>query len=157
VSGSSLAVKWVPNASGEWDRAVFLDNVAATNYGGANAIVGQDIVGNILRCWGCRPLRDPYHWSLTAGQGIGSLGTADAWAEGLNKERSIVGSFFYGGVHAFVRTVANPTIRDLGAPNGYQSASAYDIDSPKAPRTTSQVVGQATSRRGTAAVLWTLQ
>ncbi|MEA2766499.1 MAG: hypothetical protein QOK07_2903, partial [Gemmatimonadaceae bacterium] len=157
ASGSSRAVKWIPNSTG-WDAAVPLDNIAASNYGGANAILGDDIVGNILICFTCRPLRVPYHWSLTAGQGIGSLGTADAWAEGLNKERSIVGSFSYGGIHAFVRTLANPTIRDLGAPNGYGSASAYDINSPTSTRPSSQAVGQATSRRGnTTAVLWTLQ
>lgn len=156
AGGGTHAIKWVPNPTG-WDPAVPLDDVAATHLGGSGAILGQDIVGTVLRCLGCYPGRDPYHWSLTAGQGIGSLGAADAWAEGLNKERSIVGSFFYSGVHAFVWTVANPTIRDLGAPNGYQSASAYDINSPKGTRTTSQAVGQATGRKGvTAAVLWTL-
>jgi hypothetical protein len=158
--GSTYAVKWVPSATtrGEWDAAVPLDEFAAASPGGANAIVGQDIVGEVLRCFPCsRPTRDPYHWSLTAGRGIGSLGTQDAWAEGLNAEGSIVGSFFYRGVHAFVWTVVNRTIRDLGAPNGYQSASAYDINSPKGTRTTSQAVGQATGRKGmTAAVLWTL-
>jgi hypothetical protein len=156
AGGGTHAIKWVPNPNtGEWDAAVYLDDVAAAHLGGAGAIVGPDIVGDVLRCLGCYPERDPYHWSL-AGQGLGSLGTADAWAEGLNAQRSIVGSFYYGGVHAFVWTVANPTIRDLGAPNGYQSASAYDINSPKGTRATSQAVGQATSRKGTVAVLWTL-
>jgi hypothetical protein len=160
AGGGTHPIKWVPNpTTGEWDPAVPLDEVAATHLGGTGAILGQDIVGNILRCLSCNSSnlsRDPYHWSLTLGQGIGSLGSADAWAEGVNAQRSIVGTFMYRGMHAFVWTVANPTIRDLGAPNGYQSASAYDINSPKVPRTTTQVVGEATSRKGTVAVLWTL-
>jgi uncharacterized membrane protein len=115
-------------------------------------------VGTVFRCLPCtRPTRDPRDWSLTAGQGIGSLGTADAWAEGLNAERSIVGTFFYREVHAFVWTPADRTIRDLGAPNGFQSASAHDINSPKSPRTASQAVGEATARNGKrVAVLWTI-
>jgi probable HAF family extracellular repeat protein len=159
ASGSTHAVKWIPNTTtGEWDAAVPLDDVAAANFGGAEAIVGQDIVGTVLRCFGCstRP-RDPYHWSLTTGQGIGSLGTADAVAQGLNAQRSIVGLLFFRGQHAFVWTAANPTIRDLGAPNGYQSANAYDINSPKGSRTASQAVGEASARNGKrTAVLWTL-
>jgi hypothetical protein len=158
--GSTYAVKWVPSATtpGEWDAAVPLDEVAAASPGGANAIVGQDIVGEVLRCFPCsRPTRDPYHWSLTAGQGLGSLGTVDGWADGLNAQRSIVGSYYYSGLHAFVWTVANPTIRELAGPNGYQNGSAYDINSPKGTRTTSQAVGEATSRSGRrTAVLWTL-
>jgi hypothetical protein len=160
AGGSTYAVKWVPSLTtpGEWDPAVPLDNVAAANPGGASAILAQDIVGTVFRCLPCsRPTRDPHDWSLTAGQGIGSLGTADAWAEGLNAERSIVGSFFYREVHAFVWTMANRTIRDLGAPNGYQSASAYDINSPTETRTATQVVGEASARNGKRmAVLWTL-
>ena len=160
AGGSTYAVKWVPSLTtpGEWDPAVPLDDVAAANPGGASAILGQDIVGTVLRCFPCsRPTRDPRDWSLTAGQGIGSLGAADAWAEGLNAERSIVGSFLYRGVHAFVWTLANRTIRDLGAPNGYQSASAHDINSPKGARTASQAVGDATGRNGNqTAVLWTV-
>jgi hypothetical protein len=159
AGGSSHAVKWLPSLTspGEWDPAVPLDGVAAANIGGANAIVGQDIVGEILRCLGCFPSRDPYHWSLTAGQGIGSLGSADAVAQGLNAQRSIVGFLFYRGESAFVWTVANPTIRDLGAPHGYQSANAYDINSPKGSRTTSQAVGEASARSGKrSAVLWTI-
>lgn len=160
-SAGTRPVKWVPSVTmpGEWDAAVPLDDVAAANLGGANAIVGQDIVGEILRCFPpcASPTRDPYHWSLTTGQGIGSLGTEDAWAEGLNAERSIVGSMYYRGVHAFVWTVANPTIRDIGAPNGYQSANAYDINSPKGTRTASQAVGDASGRNGNrVAVLWTI-
>ena len=158
AGGGTQAIKWVRNsATGEWDAAVPLDEAAATHLGGAGAIVGQDVVGNILRCRGCYPGRDPYHWSLTAGQGIGSLGTQDAWAEGLNARRAIVGSLNYSGIHAFIWTPASPTIRDMGAPNGYQSARAYDINSPKGTRTTSQAVGEATSSRGAhIAVLWTI-
>lgn len=161
--GSTHAVKWVPSLTtpGEWDAAVPLDDVAAAYWGAAGAIIGQDIVGTVFRCLACTSAnvsRDPYHWSLTAGQGIGSLGSADAWAEGVNAQRSIVGSFFYRGVHAFVWTVLNPTIRDLGAPNGYQSASAYDINSPKGTRTASQAVGEASSSSGrNTAVLWTIR
>ena len=160
--GSTYAVKWVPSVTtpGEWDAAVPLDDVAAAYAGGAGAILGQDIVGSVLRCLSCTSSnvsRDPHHWSLTAGQGIGSLGSADAWAEGLNAQRSIVGSFFYRGVHAFVWTVLNPTIRDLGAPNGYQTASAYDINSPTSTRSTAQAVGEASSPSGKhSAVLWTI-
>lgn len=159
-SAGTRPVKWVPSVttSGEWDPAVPLDEIAAAHLGGANAIVGQDIVGEIFRCFPCAsPTRDPYHWSLTAGQGIGSLGTQDAWAAGLNAQRSIVGSMYYRGLHAFIWTVANPTIRDLGAPHGYQSASAYDINSPKGTRTTSQAVGEANAPNGRrTAVLWTI-
>jgi hypothetical protein len=160
-SAGTRPVKWVPSVTmpGEWDAAVPLDDVAAANLGGANAIVGQDIVGEILRCFPpcASPTRNPYHWSLTAGDGIGSLGTEDAWAAGLNAERSIVGSMYYRGLHAFVWTVAIPTIRDLGAPHGYQSTSAYDINSPKGARTASQAVGEANARNGNrAAVLWTI-
>ena len=163
ASGSTHAVKWVPNKNtttgewtGEWDAAVALDDVAATYFGGAGAIVGPDIVGNVFRCIVLPCAHEPYHWSL-AGQGIGSLGSADAWAEGLNRERSIVGTFLYRGTHAFVWTAINPTIRDLGAPKGYQSASAYDINSPKGSRTASQAVGDASARNGKrAAVLWTI-
>jgi hypothetical protein len=126
-SAGERPVKWVPSVTmpGEWDAAVPLDAVAAANLGGAHAIVGQDIVGEILRCFPpcASPTRDPYHWSLTTGQGIGSLGSADAVAQGLNAQRSIVGFLFFRGEHAFVWTAANPTIRDLGAPNGYQSAT----------------------------------
>jgi hypothetical protein len=159
AGGGTRAIKWVPNpATGEWDAAVLLDDLSATHLGGTGAIVGQDIVGDMLRCTVPPCARDPRHWSLTAGQSIGSLGTADGWAEGLNAQHSIVGSFFYSGVHAFVWTVANPTIRDLGAPNGYQSASAYDINSPKGTRTTSQAIGEAISSRGShVAILWTIQ
>jgi hypothetical protein len=159
--GSTYAVKWVPSVTtrGEWDAAVPLDEVAAAYAGGASAIVGDDIVGSVLRCLSCTSAnvsRDPHHWSLT-GQGIGSLGSADAWAEGLNDRRSIVGSYFYGGVHAFVWTVLNPTIQDLRAPGGYRSASAYDINSPKGIRTASQAVGEASSPSGRkTAVLWTI-
>jgi hypothetical protein len=162
VGGSTHAVKWVPSLTtpGEWDAAVPLDDVAAAYAGGAGAIRGQDIVGTVLRCLSCTSgnvSRDPHHWSLTDGQGIGSLGSADAWAEGLNAQRSIVGSFFYGGVHAFVWTVLNPTIRDLGAPNGYQTASAYDINSPTSTRSTAQAVGEASSPSGKhSAVVWTI-
>lgn len=161
VSAGTRPVKWLPSVTtpGEWDPAVPLDDVAAANLGGAHAIVGQDIVGEILSCFPpCSNVRhDPYHWSLTAGQGIGSLGTEDAWAAGLNAQRSIVGSMNSRGTHAFVWTVANPTIRDIGAPNGYQSANAYDINSPKGTRTASQAVGDATSRNGKrTAVLWTI-
>lgn len=155
--GGTHAIKWVRNpATGEWDPAVPLDNTAATYLGGAGAIVGQDIVGTVLRCTVPPCARDPYHWSL-AGPGIGSLGSADAWAEGLNAQRSIVGTFFYRGTHAFVWTPINPTIRDLGAPRGYQSANAYDINSPKEARSTAQAVGEAHSNRGARiAVLWTI-
>jgi hypothetical protein len=160
AGGGTRAVKWLPNATkGEWDAAVPLDDIAAANLGGAEAIVGQDIVGEILRCFPpcSSPTRDPYHWSLTTGQGIGSLGSADAVAQGLNAQRSIVGFLFFRGQHAFVWTAANPTIRDLGAPNGYQSANAYDINSPKGSRTASQAVGEASARNGKrTAVLWTL-
>jgi hypothetical protein len=158
ASGSTRAVKWIPNTTtGEWDAAVPLDDVAATHFGGAGGIVGADIVGNILRCFGCYPGRDPHHWSLTAGQGIGSLGSQDAWAEGLNAQRSIVGTLNYRGFHAFLWTVANPTIRDVGAPNGYQGAHAYDINSPNGTRTAVQAVGEAISNRGAhIAVLWTV-
>jgi len=161
--GSTYAVKWVPSVTipGEWDAAIPLDEVAAAYPGGAFAILGQDIVGTVFRCLPCTSgnvSRDPHHWSLTAGQGIGSLGSADAWAEGLNAQRSIVGSFFYGGVHAFLWTVLNPTIQDLGAPGGYRNASAYDINSPKGTRTASQAVGEASSPSGRrAAVLWTIR
>jgi hypothetical protein len=124
--------------------------------GGASAIVGDDIVGVNLRCTVAPCARDPYHWSLT-GQGVGSLGSQDAWAEGLNAQRSIVGTFLYRGSHAFVWTTVNPIIRDLGAPNGYQGANAYDINSPKGIRTASQAVGEAISNSGKrAAVLWTI-
>jgi hypothetical protein len=160
AGGSTYAVKWVPSLTtpGEWDPAVPLDDVAAANPGGASAILGQDIVGTVFRCFPCStPTRDPHDWSLAAGQGIGSLGTADAWAEGLNAQRSIVGSFFYREVHAFVWTLDNRTIRDLGAPNGYQSASAHGINSPKGARLASQAVGDATARNEKrVAVLWTL-
>jgi hypothetical protein len=160
AGGSTYAVKWVKSLTtpGEWDPAVPLDDVAAANPGGASAILGQDIVGTVLRCFPCStPTRNPYDWSLTAGQGIGSLGTADAWAEGLNAQRSIVGSFYYSGLHAFVWTVANPTIRELPNPSGYKNGSAYDINSPKFPRTTTQAVGEATSPSGKqTAILWTL-
>jgi hypothetical protein len=160
AGGSTYAVKWVPSLTtpGEWDPAVPLDDVAAANPGGASAILGQDIVGTVLRCFPCStPTRNPYDWSLTAGQGIGSLGTADAWAEGLNAQRSIVGSFYYGGIHAFVWTAANRTISELPNPGGYKNGSAYDINSPKFPRTTTQAVGEATSPSGKrAAVLWTM-
>ena len=162
-NGSTYAVKWVPSVSatgtrtGEWDAAVPLDDVAAASPGGANAIVGQEIVGEVLRCFGgCYPERDPRRWFLT-GQGSGSLGGQDAWGEGLNDQGSIVGSLNYRGIHAFVWTAANPTIRDMGAPNGFQSASAYDINSPKGTRTASQAVGEASARNGRrAAVLWTI-
>ncbi len=162
ASGGTHAVKWVPKRkltgewTGEWDAAVPLDGVAAANYGGANAIVGQDIVGEILRCIVPPCANEPYHWSL-AGQGIGSLGTQAGWADGLNAQRSIVGTFLFRGTHAFVWTEINQTIRDLGAPKGYQSASAYDINSPKGSRTASQAVGDASARNGKrAAVLWTI-
>ena len=51
ASGSTHAVKWVPSltAASGWDPAVPLDDVAASNFGGAQAIVGQDLVGTILR------------------------------------------------------------------------------------------------------------
>ena len=162
-NGSTYAVKWVPSVSatgtrtGEWDAAVALDPVAAASPGGANAIVGQEIVGEVLRCFGgCYPERDPRRWFLT-GEGSGSLGGQDAWGEGLNAQGSIVGSLYYRGIHAFVWTAAYTTIRDMGAPNGFQSASAYDINSPKGTRTASQAVGEASGRNGQrTAVLWTI-
>ena len=156
AGGGTHPIKWVPNAAGGWDPAVPLDNVAASYLGGAGAIVGPDIVGNVLRCTVPPCSRDPYHWSLT-GPGIGSLGSQDAYAEGLNDQRSIVGTFLYRGAHAFVWTVVNPTIRDLGAPRGYQSAHAYDINSPTVTRSAMQAVGEAISNRGAhIAVLWTV-
>jgi probable HAF family extracellular repeat protein len=157
VGGVTHAVKWVLNTTGEWDPPVILDDVAATHYSGALAIVGPDIVGEILRCFLCNTGHDPYHWSLT-GQGIGSLGTETAYAEGLNTQRYIVGSFYgRAGLRAFVWTPANPIIQDLGIVNGYRTTHAYDINSPKGARTTSQAVGQGISARGKSiAILWTV-
>jgi hypothetical protein len=158
AGGGTRPVKWVPNpTTGEWDAAVYLDDVAATHLGGALAIVGQDIVGEILRCVNCSTGHDPYHWSLTSGQGIGSLGTEVAYAEGLNAERWAVGTWLYSGSRAFVWTPGNPTIRNLGNVNGYQTAHAYDINSPKYPRTRSQAVGEASASNGNRiAVLWSV-
>lgn len=159
ASGVQHAVKWVPSTSalGEWDPAVPLD--ASTN-SAALGIVGQDIVGLIFRC--STPSlctgRDPYHWSLTAGQGIGSLGSEDAYGEGLNSTGFIVGSVFSRRFtqHAFVWSRGDPTIRDLGVLPGYKTALAYDVNNPKSPRTTKQAVGEMSKSRSQIAVLWTL-
>jgi hypothetical protein len=154
ASGSTHAVKWLPTTGG-WEAAVPLDNDAATNFGGAGAIVGPDIVGNIIRCVVSSCTHDPRYWSLT-GQGNASLGSANAWAEGLNAQRSAVGTFLYRGTHAFVWTLTDKTIRDLGAPKGYQSANAYDINNPNTIHA-SQAVGEAQTRNGKrTAVLWTI-
>ena len=155
--GGTHAIKWVRNATtGEWDPAVPLDDVAANNLGGAAAIVGPDIVGSLLRCTASRCSHDPYHWSL-AGPGIGSLGSQDAYAEGLNAQKWIVGTFLYRGSHAFVWTPSSGTIRDLGTPKGFQGAHAYDINSPTGTRAASQAVGEGISnRRANVAVLWTV-
>jgi hypothetical protein len=155
AGGGTHPIKWVRNATGEWDPAVPLDNAAAAYLGGAQAIVGPDIVGHLWRCTGSLCVHDPYHWLVT-GPGVGTLGSQNAWAEGLNAQRSIVGTFLYRGTHAFVWTPANPTIRDLGAPKGYQSAQAHDINNPTLTRAM-QAVGEAIPNRGAhIAVLWTV-
>jgi uncharacterized membrane protein len=152
------AVKWVPSTitPGEWDPAVPLDNSTSVN-SSAQGIVGQDIVG--LKCSvPSQFCREPYHWLLT-GQGIGSLGSGDAFAEGLNSSRFIVGSFFFRrfSQHAFVWSPANPTLRDLGTAPGYGTAAAYDINNPTSPGTTKQAVGEMSKNSGAQiAVLWTV-
>jgi hypothetical protein len=158
AGGGTRAIMWVPNATtGEWDPAILMDANSATHLGGTGAIVGQDIVGDELRCTVPPCSRDPRHWSLTAGQSIGSLGTADAWPEGLNAQHWVVGSYLYSGVHAFVWTPGNPTIRNLPGIPGSKESDAYDINSPKYPRTASQAVGEAVSSTGMhIALLWTI-
>ena len=158
AGGGTRAIMWVPNpTTGEWDPAILMDANSATHLGGMGAIVGQDIVGHELRCTVPPCSRDPRHWSLTPGQSIGSLGTADAWPLGLNAQRWIVGSYFYSGVHAFVWSPGTPIIRSLPGIGGYQESHAYDINSPKYPRTASQAIGEAVSPTGKhVALLWTI-
>jgi probable HAF family extracellular repeat protein len=149
ASGTQHAVKWLRNTSGEWDPAVPLDNSTSAN-SAALGIVGSDIVG--LECSVPSQLcREPFHWSL-AGQGIGSLGSEDAYGEGLNSARFIVGSVFFRRFtqHAFVWSPGDPTIRDLGILPGYKTALAYDINNSK------QTVGEMSRNRSQIAVLWTV-
>jgi probable HAF family extracellular repeat protein len=164
ASGTQHAIKWIPSTtSGEWDPAVPVNEQAGSSTSWAEAVAGQDIVGGT---WICSTpsqctSREAYHWSLTAGAGIGSLGAADAWALGLNDQQYIVGSALVGKVvlklRAFVWSPANPILQDLGILKGYASAQAYDINNPTALRTTKQAVGENTKLGRTGvAVLYTV-
>lgn len=161
------AVKWVPSTvnPGEWDPPVPIDAFAGSSNSFATAIEGDDIAGGAFRCnppTASCPARDPRHWSLSGASTIGSLGTGDAWAEGLNASRFIVGVFFVQdrgkSVNtAFVWSPAAPTIRDLGKPKGQSEAWAYDINNSTASRTAKQIVGYVGNNAGHSAAVWTLQ
>ena len=162
AGGTQHAVKWVPSSGAphSWEPAVPIAALAGTTNSAALGIEGEDVVGIIRRCVNCPEGRDPRHWSLT-GASIGSLGSEDAWPEGLNSSRVIVGAHgitgrgFKFNIHPFVWSPADPRIKDLPLPDGYTDGIAYDVNNPTADRTTKYIVGYANSAAGTrSAALW---
>ncbi|MFN2602951.1 MAG: hypothetical protein ABR582_09380 [Gemmatimonadaceae bacterium] len=159
------AVKWVPSVTspGEWDAAVPLDAHAAETNSAAQAIEGQDVIGGIWRCTGpttCTS-REPYQWTLSGASAIGSLSNLDAWPNGTNSSRFIVGEIFNFSrsayERAFVWSPAAPQLTDLGVPHGYSESSATDINNGTATRSSKQVVGIGYGSRGSQiALLWTI-
>jgi hypothetical protein len=160
------AVKWIPSTTspGEWDVAVPVDELAGTTNSAALGIEGNDIVGLIWRCvppdsnTACAS-RDARHWSLTPGSSLGSLSSADAWPEGLNSSQFIVGVTFPrtrpSSWNAFVWSPGAPTLQNLGAPKGYASGWAKDINNSTTARQSKEIVGYAETHAGAnAAVVW---
>jgi probable HAF family extracellular repeat protein len=170
ANGVQHAVKWVPSTTtpGEWDAAVPLDSHAGLTNSAALGVDGAAVIGLIWRCTApgnqstCTS-REPFDWSLGAQAGYGSLGTEDAWPEGLNATHSVVGTHAVRTnrrqeLHAFVWSPATPTITDLPAAKGYPESLALDINNPTVTRSTAQVVGRGVTSNGvTAAVVWVLQ
>jgi hypothetical protein len=165
ASNTQHAVKWVPSLTlpGEWDAAVPLDAHAGQTNSAAQAIEGQDVIGLIWRCTGpttCTS-REPYQWTLSGASAIGSLSTLDAWPQGMNASRFIVGAIFKFSrsayERAFVWSPAAPQLTDLGVPSGYNESSATDINNGTATRSSKQVVGIGYgSNRRQIALLWTI-
>ena len=164
------AVKWIPStrSPGEWDVAIPVDALAGTTNSAALGIEGNDIVGLIWRCSApdgvsnCTS-RDARHWSLTSGSSLGSLSTADAWAEGLNSSQFIVGVTFLRTHrswtrNAFVWSPGASTLKNLGVPKGYGSGWAKDINNSTSARQSKQIVGYVQTHAGAqAAAVWIIQ
>ncbi len=166
-TGTQHAVKWRPStaAPGEWDAAVPLDAHAAATNSAATGIEGSDVVGLVFRCttptvFATCTTRDPYHWALNGLSAFQSLGTEDAWPEGLNSSRFIVGVYFTSSraawtSHGFVWSPGAPTIQNLGTLKGYSDGWAEDVNNSSATRASKQIVGSVSNKSGqTAAVVW---
>jgi hypothetical protein len=171
ATGPQHAVKWTRSGTGGWNAAVPIDATAGATNSAAHAIDGDVVVGLIWRCAnpdGNSPCtsREGWEWNLGGSPAAGSLdAAADAWPEGLNATRSMVGSMFTTGKRSsawirrpFVWSPSAPTLRDMGVPKGSSEGYATDINNATGSRTYRQAVGQATSTGSAASVaaLWTI-
>jgi len=148
------AIMWTPDGSGGWNQAVVIPgSPETTSSTSAGAITGSDAVGSATVCSGSTCVRRAWHWSVSpSGSGVGQIGDgSDAYADGVNSTRMIVG-FFHTRKgakitqNAFVWSPSNPTMTVMG--NGW----AHDVNNATASRTVKQAVGENLEKP----MLWTI-